>query len=107
MDIKKLKVGELLFSKKERMNDINDNENKNSFFRIVQKNKLKKRNSVNFSICEMRKLKSEYKLTNSSSQSKINSDEKRETEKLPLIRSSSSFIILKPKRSLEDEDTYD
>jgi len=39
MDIKKLKVGELLFSKKERMNDINDHENKDSFFRIVQKNK--------------------------------------------------------------------
>ena len=107
MDIKKLKVGELLFSKKERMNDINDHENKDSFFRIVQKNKLKKRNSVNFSMCEMRKLKSEYKLTNSSSQSKINSDEKRESEKLPLIRSSSSFIILQPKRSLEDEDSYD
>ena len=107
MDIKKLKVGELLFSKKERMNDINDHENKDSFFRIVQKNKLKKRNSANFSMCEMRKLKSEYKLTNSSSQSKINSDEKRESEKLPLIRSSSSFIILQPKRSLEDEDSYD
>ena len=55
MDIKKLKVGELLFSKKERMNDINDHENKDSFFPIVQKNKLKKRNSVNFSMCGMRK----------------------------------------------------
>ena len=107
MKMKQLKVGNLLFSKKERMNDINDHENKDSFFRIVQKNKLKKRNSANFSMCEMRKLKSEYKLTNSSSQSKINSDEKRESEKLPLIRSSSSFIILQPKRSLEDEDSYD
>jgi hypothetical protein len=68
MDIKKLKIGELLFSKKERMNDINDIENKDSFFRIVQKDKIKKRNSINFSECEISKLKSEYKLTNSSSQ---------------------------------------
>ena len=107
MKMKQLKVGNLLFSKKERMNDINDHENKDSFFRIVQKNKLKKRNSANFSMCEMRKLKSEYKLTNSSSQSKINSDEKRESEKLPLIRSSSSLSILKPKRNLEDEYSFD
>ena len=107
MDIKKLKVGELLFSKKERMNDINDHENKDSFFRIVQKDKIKKRNSINFSECEISKLKSEYKLTNSSSQSKINSYEKKENEKLPLIRSSSSLSILKPKRNLEDEYSFD
>ncbi len=107
MKMKQLKVGNLLFSKKERMNDINDIENKDSFFRIVQKDKIKKRNSINFSECEISKLKSEYKLTNSSSQSKINSYEKKENEKLPLIRSSSSLSILKPKRNLEDEYSFD
>ena len=107
MKMKQLKVGDLLFSKKERMNDINDIENKNSFFRIVQNHQIKKRNSINFSQCEISKLKSEYKLTNSSSQSKINSFEKKENEKLPLIRSSSSLSILKPKRNLEDEYSFD
>ena len=107
MKMKQLKVGNLLFSKKERMNDINDIENKDSFFRIVQKDKIKKRNSINFSQCEISKLKSEYKLTNSSSQSKINSFEKKENEKLPLVRSSSSFLILKPKRNLDDENSFD
>ena len=107
MKMKQLKVGNLLFSKKERMNDINDIENKDSFFRIVQKDKIKKRNSINFLECEISKLKSEYKLTNSSSQSKINSYEKKENEKLPLIRSSSSLSILKPKRNLEDEYSFD
>ena len=104
MHNKKLKVGDLLFSKKERMNNENDIENKDSFFPIVQKIERKKRNSINFSLFGMRKLKSEYKLTNSSSQSKIHSFEKKENEKLPLVKCSSNSLILKPKKNFDDEN---